>query len=252
MALSSYDDILAAIYAGKTEDKRGFRVSSAPEVAGVVHIASTAGSHPANEKITFPNVSTEERHLTWMAGFATVAGSFFLFDVLAEVTGVLLNSTGNKTVSTAALTRYTDGVGVEALLEVTTVSAAAAVVSVNSYTDPSDNTGQAGATVTFPATATNVNTGFFMPLATGDTGLKAISTINVATSGAGSCACTVRLIKRIGPELPLSVGGGLVTDTVLQLASFPRIYDGAQLMWGFRATGTGANTFHYALGTVYG
>lgn len=251
MALSSYDNILAAIYAGQTTDIRGYTTWTVAEAAGVTHIAGGAGSSPANEKKTFPNVSPDARHLLWLAGYSTVAGSFFMFDVLAEVTGVLINSTGNKTVNTSALTRYTDGVGVEALIEVTTVTSSAAVISVNSYTDPSDNTGQSGATVTFPAAATNVQTAFFMPLATGDTGLKAISTINVATSGGGSSAVTVRLVKRIGPELPLSVGGGLVVDTVLQLASFPRIYDGAQLMFGFRATATTAGTFHYAMGTVY-
>ncbi len=251
MALSSYDNILAAAYAGQVQEKRGWVVGSAPEAAGVIHVLSTAGLWPANEKITFPNVSTDQRHLTWVSAYSTLAGCFFLYDVLAEVTGVLLSSTGNKTVNTSALTRYTDGVGVEVLLEVTTVTASAAQVSVNSYTDPNDNPSQAGGTVTFPAAATNVNTGFIMPLATGDVGVKAVSTINVASTGGGSAACTVRLIKRIGPEIPVAAGPGVLMDTVLQLASFPRIYDGAQLQWAYRATSTTAITFHWAIGTVY-
>jgi hypothetical protein len=252
MALSTNDDILAAEYAEQVTQRHGWFTASAPEAAGVTHCLSTAGKWPANEKITFPNVSTNHRHLKWMFGQSNTAGSFILYDILSEVTGISINSTGNKTVNTPALTRYTDGVGVECLIEVTTVSAAAAVISVNSYTDDAGNTGQAGATVTFPATVTNVNTCFFMPMATGDLGMRAISTINVATSGAGSCAVRVMLVKRLGVELGLGANIGMLVDTRLQVNSFDRIYDGAQLQWCFRATATTALRFEFGLGTVYG
>lgn len=167
-----------------------------------------------------------------MLSSSNIQGRIFLYDRLVGVSGLGLSSTGNKTVSSTALPRYTDGKGVEAWLEITTATATTApIVSINSYTDQDGNTGAAGPTLTFPAAATVANSLIGpLPLADGDYGIRAVSTLNVATAGSAG-VCNLILLKPLAQLSISSVSGHF--DLLGNLPSMPRIYDGATLGLAF-------------------
>jgi hypothetical protein len=97
-----------------------------------------------------------------------------------------------------------------------------------------------GTSVTFAAAAQNIDSAWFMPLAAGDVGVKAISTINVATAGT-SGVVAVTLVKRLA-QIPLIANVGTVIDYTRGYPGMPRIFDGATLMLAIVAGGTSATT----------
>lgn len=152
-----------------------------------------------------------------------------LVDRLVSVSGIALSSTGNKNVGSVALPRYTSGVGVQAWLEVTTATATTApIVSMNSYTDQSGNTGSAGGTITFPAAATNIDTLVPLPFASGDYGVRTCATINVATAGTAGAANFVLTKELLRIPLQGNIGRGY--PPYIESMAWPIVEDGASLM----------------------
>ncbi len=195
-----------------------FGTKTALAVTANTLFCQDAGGHPSTGVgITFPNVASEQRHIIAAAAHRQGnAGWAILYDELSVGSTVSINTTGSKTINTPALTRYTSGVGVEAWVVVTTAGTTTApILNLNSYTDPNDNAGQAGATVTFGSVTLGVNNAYLLPVATGDTGVKAVASINVATAGGGSAAAKVVLVKPI-LILPLAQVYAMpsATDTV--------------------------------------
>lgn len=269
---SSYDDLITELTTnGKEYFRTFYKVSSAPEAAGVYHGVwkqagiPGAGANPATTpgtayddaagSITYPDQASDFKHLVTFGAIANVACTLFLCDRLVGISGIAINATGDKTVNSAALPRYSGAAaaGVEAFYEVTTVTATtAAVVSLNQYTSQDGTTDRAGGTITFPAAATNVDTmvGPF-PLQAGDTGIRSIEVgMNVATAAASGAGQIILLRRLAALYLPLNTW--VERDLVLQLASMPRIYDGASLMLMIQATGTGAVTMHGMIKVAYG
>jgi hypothetical protein len=255
---SSYDDIILETSTnGKIAQRPFFKLSTAPEVAGQLHTVwkqggiPGAGADPATTPgtaysstaggITLQNEATDYKFLLRLEATANANCNLIVYDRLVGVSGLALGSTGNKTVSSTTLPRYTDGVGVEAWLELTTASTAnVGVVSMNSYTDSDDNTTQAGGTVTFAAAAQNIDSMFVLPLAAGDVGVKACATINVATATTAGIA-NFLLVKRLF-QIPLIANVGTVIDYTRGYPGMPRIYDGATLALAIVAGGTAATT----------
>lgn len=263
MALDSLANIKAA-------DAAVDRLGSSGTFASTIYSTKTAlsvtantlfcqdgGGHPGSGvAMTFPNVSAELRHLIAAAAYRQGCSGFaILYDELSVGSTVSLTTTGNKTISTPALTRYTDGYGVEAWVVVTTAGTTTApILSMNSYTDNDGNAGQVGhTTVTFGSATLSANNAYRLPVATGDQGVQAVSTINVATAGGGSAAAKVVLVKRL-LTLPLAHVTAFpnATDTVLQMTAFPRIYDGAQLKWAVFLTASATVVFDAWIKTVVG
>ena len=260
-AYTSYSDIVnKTTTEGKVATRLYNKVSSAPEAAGQMHTlwkaaglvgagvdpATTPGTayDDAAGSMTLPDQATY-KFLLRAEVMSTVSCTLLLFDRLVGVSGLALGSTGNKTVSSAALPRYTDGVGVEALLELTTASSAnVGVVSMNSYTDTDNNDTQAGGNVTFTAAAQNVDSLFPLPLAAGDVGVKAVATINVGTATTGGVA-NLLLVKQLA-MIPAIANIATLVDFTRAFAGPPRIYDGASLFCAFIAGGTGAHTIRSA------
>lgn len=214
-----------------------------------------AGHPGAGIAVSFPNVSAEQRHIISASAHRQGnTGWAILYDELSVGSTVTINTTGNKTISTPALTRYTDGISVEAWVVVTTAGTTTApVLSMNSYTDTADNTGQAGATVTFGSATLGANNAYVLPMATGDVGVKAVSTINVATAGGGSAAAKVVLVKPL-LILPLAQNYALPAsvDTVLGFTTMPRVYDGAQLKWAVLLPASATVVFDFWIKTIVG
>jgi hypothetical protein len=224
-------------------------VGSGTPGAGGTAYDSTAGG------ITLQNLSAKNKFLlaaNIRSSTATSDSTMWLMDRLVGVSGLAMSSTGDKNVGSIALTRYTSGVGVMAFLEITTAGTTTApIVSLSSYTNQSGTTGRAGGTLTFPSTTTAANTliGPF-PLAAGDTGIRSVETINVATAGGGSGVVNLILVH---PLWLIAYKDGVRSeDQFFQpFAAAPRIYDGATLM--IASTGQSSNqTYEGALSFVFG
>lgn len=192
--------------------------------------------------INFTDQASYNKHGLTFGGSATQDCVLVIWDRLVGVGGISIASTGNKTTNTPALPRYTDGIGVEAWLEISTaVSANTPVLTLNSYTNTAGTAAQTGAAVTLSATPT-ASAMYQFTVATGDVGIKSVETINVGTAGTNGVANLV-LMKRL-VEIPISANSFSERDLVLQLTSLPRIYDGASLCLGFMAsTTTAPNVF---------
>lgn len=201
--------------------------------------------------MTWANQSPSIKSGLTFGAMSTQIGTILVYDRLVAVGNVTLSSTGNKTINTPALPRYTDGVGVECWIEISTAgSASTPIITLNSYTDNDGNTGQTGAAVTL-ATTPSANSIYQLSLATADTGVQAVATINVGTSSA-SMIGNVVLIKPLF-RIPVIASVWNERDLVLQLTSLPRIYDGATLGINFiNSTSGTAPTIWTQIRAVYG
>lgn len=268
---TSYDDLVNEITVnGKSYDYFFSKVSSAPEASGVWHSLWKIGGYPgagadpagtpgtqyddAAGAMFFPDQASDQKHLISFGALSTQSVILLLYDRLVGVGGISVASTGNKTINSSALLRYSGAAAknVQCWLEVTTATTTTApVVSMNSYTDQDGNTAQAGGSVTFPAAATNVDALIGpMPLATGDLGVRSVETINVATAAAAGVV-NVILIRPLA-YLYVPTSAAIERDTVLQITSLPRIYDGASLCLAYMASGTTAPTIMGSIRVAYG
>jgi len=263
---ASYDDIIAEITQnGKYKAIPFYKTSSSPEAAGTWHSLWKAAGNPGAESdpagtpgaayssagMSLQDEASDFKHLLSLGATATQNTLLMLYDRLVGVGAVSINSTGDKTINSAALTRYTGGEGVQAWLEVTTVTSSTATVSMNSYTNQAGTTGRAGTSVAFPAATTNVDTLVQLPLQAGDKGVRAVSTINVSVSGGGSAAVSLILIRPLA-FLPIQANIYNERDFILQVASLPRLFDGASLALAYLAASTTAPTFYGQIQTAWG
>ena len=265
---TSYDDLITQITSnGQADQRRAFKVGSAMQGAGNWHrvwIATgipAGGSEPAaspgaaysadTHTMTFPNVSTKQRYGITFGGVSTANTVIRLHDRLVGVGALSSASTGSKTVSSAALTRYTSGQNVEAWLEVTTASTTTqAVCHLLSYTGDVNGASQVGGSFTWPAAATVKDCALGpMPLAAGDTGVKACSTINIDTANTAGVFNFVQVRPLV--EIPIVANQWNERDLVLQLAALPQIFDTACLDYYMLASAAAAQNTWVSVRTAY-
>lgn len=205
--------------------------------------------------IVLPDTSPLRKFVTFISirSDNTQARHIGLWDRLVGVSGIAVNSTGNKTINSTALTRYTDGAGVQVFLEITTAGTTTApIISMNSYTNQAGTATRAGATITFPAVNSVANTLVGpMPLQAGDTGVRSVETLNVATAGGGSGVVNVILVK------PLVSIGQIGTTPFERLSPRPyhapvRLFDGATVMVAQREAGASGGNLIGIYTVVYG
>jgi hypothetical protein len=170
------------------------------------------------------------------AGIGASAGMIVLCDRLSHqggLDGTVVTANLTTNLPTAALTRYTSGEGVMAGITIYTQIGTTATTITCNYTD------EAGGSSTSPVTVFG-GTGFreaarmvLLPLATGDTGVRAInnSTLALSTGTAGAFGYTLFkplmsfVLDKAGSQVEFSIidggmGGGL-----------PVIQDNACLFW---------------------
>lgn len=138
---------------------------------------------------------------------------------------------------TAALTRYTSGVGVLGFLEIYSAVGTTATTFTASYTDQDGNTGQTSLAAGIGSATYNA-AGRLLPInvAQGDYGLRAVASVTVtATTGtAGNFGVTLLKPLIAYPQLPMGGGRAYRFDPLLDLyAQFPEIIDDACLQWIF-------------------
>lgn len=218
--------------------------------AGGSNPAATPGTAYVNGVggITLPDLSPLQKHLVQLTGSLRFASAnsttcvLMVYDRLVGVSGISTATTGDKTVNSTALPRYTDGIGVQVWLENTFSVSSNPVVSMASYTDDTGS-GKVGPTYAIPGSA-NVD-GFFgpLPIAAGSKGVKSVETINVVSGTNGTV--NVILLKPLA-VLPIHCDFPNGRDFVLQLASLERIYDGATLAFAVK------HTVNNAISTIIG
>lgn len=261
---STYADLLSELAAGK---RFNYEFQKASVTADGVDSWTTlwnasgypaAGATPATTpgtaytdaagSMNFFDVSTDRKMLTRVSASNSISTSLLIYDRLVAVSGIALNSTGSKTVSSTTLPRYTSGLNVQAWLELTTGITGTATLSMDSYTNDSGTTGRAGSS--FSLTSLANNSMYQIPLQAGDRGVQAISTLNVTAAGSAGVANVVLLypIARI----PLLADSWNEKEQILELASMPRIYDGASLALAIHNTSTSTGVLRGFIELVYG
>jgi len=261
---TSYDDLIAELTAGKRLEWNFVKVApAAVQAAGSWQTLwkaagnPGAGGDPAGTPgisynsdpnrvgaMSWPDVSPDLKFGISFGGLSTIAGNLMIYDRLCGVGAVSLATTGAKAVNSVALPRYTTGVDVQAVLEVTTATTTTApVVNLNSYTNEVPTSGRAGPNLTFPAAATVLHCLQFLPLQAGDKGIRSIE-------GATGIV-TVALIKQLA-TIPLPANQWNEVDLVLQLAALPPVIDGAALCLAFQAAATGTPTVFGRIRIGYG
>lgn len=215
------------------------------------------------------NVSTDTKHLTNIGAYTAVAtgvpACLMLVDMCLYYPGINMNTLSAQTLTNSTtLTRYTTGAGLRAGLVIVTTSGATAHNISLSYTNQSGTAGRAlpvtvaGTAsaipphITHSGTAAN-NYGPFLPLQSGDTGIRSAQTITLsAASGAGTAALC--LYKPLATLPITTLGVAAERDLMNQLPSLPQIQDGACLTWlYFAGAATAASTNFYGyLDVSYG
>lgn len=204
------------------------------------------------------NVSTMTKHIVNAMAVTpgVVPGVLMLVDMQGYYPGINMNTLSAQTLVGTPTLRYTNGVGVRAYLVNTVASGATAHNLSYSYTNSAGTSGRTNP-VTVSCTASAIvshlnhtgtaanNYGPYLPLASGDSGMRSVQTVTLsAASGAGTAALV--FVRPIA-IMPLTTAGVAVErDFVNQFPSLPRIIDGACLTWMYFAGGTtAANTNFY-------
>lgn len=191
------------------------------------------------------NVSTDIKHMINASAVTAVATGvpcqLMLVDMQGYYPGIDMNSSSLQTLLGTPTLRYTDGVGVRASLVITSTTGATAHNLSMTYTN-SSSVGSRTLPVTVSCTASAItphithsgiaanNYGPFLPLASGDVGIKSVQSVQLSASSLAGTAALV-LYK---PLLTIPLTTVSVTserDFLNQIPSMPVIKDGACLTW---------------------
>jgi hypothetical protein len=177
------------------------------------------------------------------AAATTAPCVLMLVDLLGFYPITSVTTTTAQTLNnTVTLPRYTDGAGVQAFLTPSTVMGAATPnLSIN-YTNSAGTAGRATPT-TLPIgnTAAAVTSivysgtgagkfGPFMPLQSGDAGIRSVQSITISASYVSGVLNLV-LCKPLMTMPITTLGVTAERDLVNQFMAMPKVYDGACLAW---------------------
>lgn len=213
------------------------------------------------------NVSPNKKHLLNMNAWSTAAtgvpGTLMLVDMQGYYPGISNNTTSAQTLVGTPTLRYTNGEGVRAFMVQTSAAGATAQNIAMSYTDQEGNASNS-MPVTVSCTASAIaghishsgtaasNYGPFLPLASGDYGIRSVQTVTMSAANTGTFAL---VLARPLAQITLSVAGLMTEKDLLnQIPSLPEIKDGACLtwLWGAGAATAASTTFAGGLEFVNG
>jgi hypothetical protein len=214
------------------------------------------------------NVAADIKHAlnlnAWGTAATAVPATLMLVDMEGYYPGINMNVATLQTLTGTPAPRSTNGAGLRAMLVVTATTGATAHNLSMSYTDQG---GTAGNTlpVTVACTASAIvphithsgvaanNYGPFLPLASGDSGIRSVQTVQLSAASLAGTAALV-LCKPI-TQITISVSGLMTEKDLLnQIPSLPRIPDGACLTWilGAGAAVAASTTFNFGTEYVWG
>lgn len=163
-------------------------------------------------RFTAPATGARKR-ISYVSACALVAGTLSVYDRLVESGGANGTTPVSPTATTtnlptAALTRRTDGVGVQAWVDIwTAIGATARTLALNSYTNQAGTTGRVGAATTFGGTGlNNQDRTIRMPLAPGDYGVRAVASLMLSASTATAGNYGLSLKYQVA-TIPLAAAG---------------------------------------------
>lgn len=152
----------------------GAGAAPASPTTGVVPTSATAGA------MTFSNPTSPALSYAGKLALSTTAQSYFtLYDRLWHVSGISATLTTAQNITFPGLTRWTTGDQVELWVEIYTATTAAATATI-SYTNQAGTSGRS-TTVAIPA-ATIAGQMVPVPLASGDTGVRAVASTTLSGS----------------------------------------------------------------------
>ena len=213
------------------------------------------------------NVTPDTKQVLNASAFSAVAtavpGVMMLVDIVKYWPGLnMLLNTAQTLIAGDALTRYTTGAGLRAFVvsKALTGTSAGTPVMTASYTNQAGTAGKAlGATINLTAGAANVptpgkivhsgvaanNHAPFLPLASGDSGMRSVETVTFSTAYTGATVATAVMVMckplLSVPIVTLGVAGE--RNTIFQIPSSVVVQDGACLAWVFFAgAATAAST----------
>lgn len=241
MSIATYDDLAAATRLQAAWAAQVPAAGSAIEVWTLAGTPPTSAATPgtaytnhSSALMTFPDLSPIEKFLVeFESSCPSSSGQLvWLMDRLVGV-GQSIVGTGDKTINSTALPRYTTGEDVMVFLEVTTITATTLpVISLASYTNQAGASGRAGASLSWPSAVQEVNSWIGpMPLQSGDSGVRSVETINVSAAPSAGVVNVVLAKPLIfsghaaGPSVGLPIG-----VTAMDYVFPRRIYDGATLV----------------------
>lgn len=178
------------------------------------------------------NATTNTQYISqvdWLPRIASTAewaeNGYLLYDRLSHQGGLDGTVTTEQTTNlpTAALTRYTDGVGVMAALEIYTQIGSTATTATINYTNQAGTAARTSKAIVFGGTNRRNVTCFLMfPLQDADTGVRSVEGVTLAASTLTAGAFGVTLFKPLiflpfataasasscVPHLNMMIGGG--------------------------------------------
>lgn len=208
------------------------------------------------------NVSPDTKHLINIGAYSAVGtavpGVLMLVDLCLYYPGISLTiATAQTLTNGTSLSRYTDGAGLRAFLAVTAATGANTPTVALSYTNQAGTSGRTlpvttaltasaiAGHISHSGTAAN-NYGPFLPLASGDTGIRSVQSVTITTPHATSGTAALVLCRPLATLPIVAASVAAERDLMNQLPSLPRIQDGACLAWlYFAGAATAANTNIY-------
>lgn len=218
-------------------------------VSQTVTAQTISGSAAANGIYTGGNVAPSIKNVLnasiFSSAVTTAPAVLMLVDQLAQFTVSSVTTMGAQSFTGIQnLPRYNTGAGVQAFVVPTVAMGAGTPTIQLGYTSadgtsgrltpaspllPTANTASPVGSVVYSGTGAG-KYGPFMPLASGDAGIRSVQSINLSASMTSGCLSVI-LAKPIFTMPITTVGVASERDLVNQLPSMPRIFDGANLQW---------------------
>lgn len=247
IALGQYDDYQwqklgpASIAAGvwcTTWNIAGAPGAGSTDSGGTQYVNGSGGSGASANKggLVFAqtNVSPMGRVGLEFGVSSSQITSAILADRLCAIGPITVSTAGSQALITMpALPRYTNGLGVEVWLEVTTAFATTAgTFFLDSYTGTSNPAAtSAGSTNVATAASATIRIGNMigpLPLLAPDLGVTAVASFNVGTAPSAG-AVNVVLLRRLATLVPVQAPGAASRNLLAQIISAPVIPDGSSL-----------------------
>lgn len=241
MSLSTYTDLLAArsraplvapLLDWKTSIQSGFSGKPASQWTangrsqGVAPTTAAVPSRTIAGALGQPNANGDLYVAGGAASMQYPAG-YMIMDRLAHSGGLSGTVTGSQTTNlpSAALTRYTDGVGVMAFVEIYSAIGTTGTTATCSYTDDSNNSGQTSTSFTIGSSGfREAGVMLPVPLSPEDKGVRAVADINLvgSTGTAGNFGITLARPIAYLPvgvytpsDIDMFVGNARMTELIL-------------------------------------
>lgn len=170
--------------------------AGAAPTTGAIPTASTTGAFP----ITNPASGNQKWLTQFWAGTVGGAGFLMLYDRLFHIGNLSGTVTTAQTVqgspASPALTRYTDGLGVQIFVEIYTALGSTTTTITANYTNSSGTPNRTTTAVTIGGGGANeIHRLFCLPLQAGDKGVQSVQSVTLAGTTGTAGAFGITLVK---------------------------------------------------------